>query len=40
VPGWRLALLTLAAAILVWRTRLHLLWMIAFGALVGGMGWV
>ena len=39
-PGWRHVLLTVAAAILVWRTRLHLLVMIAVGAIVGGLGWV
>ncbi len=39
-PGWRHVLLTVAAAVLVWRTRLHLLVMIAVGAIVGGLGWV
>jgi len=39
-PGWRHLLLTVAAAVLVWRTRLHLLVMIAVGAIVGGLGWV
>jgi chromate transporter len=39
-PGWHQVLPTAAAAILVWRTRLHLLWMIAAGALIGGMGWI
>jgi chromate transporter len=29
-----------AAALLVWRTRLHLLVMISFGALVGALGWI
>jgi chromate transporter len=29
-----------AAALLVWRTRLHLLWLIAAGALLGGFGLV
>jgi chromate transporter len=33
-------LLTIAAAVLVWRTRLHLLVMIAIGAIAGGLGWV
>jgi chromate transporter len=37
-PG--LVIVTCIAALLVWRTRLHLLWMIAGGALVGAMGWV
>ena len=39
-PGWRHVLLTVAAAVLVWRTRQHLLVMIAVGAIVGGLGWV
>lgn len=37
---WRSLLLTGAAALLVWRTRLHLLWMIAAGALLGMLGHV
>lgn len=32
--------LTLAAALLVWRTRIHLLWLLAAGALLGAFGWV
>jgi chromate transporter len=39
-PGWRHLLLTVAAAVLVWRTRLHLLVMIAIGAIIGGLRWV
>ncbi len=38
--GWWHVLLTVAAALLVWRTRLHLLVMIGIGAIVGGLGWV
>ena len=37
---WPLWLLAAVATLLVWRTRLHLLWMIGAGALLGGMGWV
>jgi chromate transporter len=40
VPGWRHALLTLAAALLVWRTRLHLLVLVGAGALIGALGWI
>lgn len=36
----RLWLLTLACTLLVWRTRLHMLWLLAAGALLGIMGWV
>ena len=37
---WPLWLLTAAATLLVWRTRLHLLWMIGAGAVLGALGWV
>ena len=37
---WRLWLLTAVVAIVVWRTRLHLLWLLGAGALLGAMGWV
>jgi chromate transporter len=39
-PGWRHVLLTAAAAILVWRTRIHLVALIAIGGVVGALGWV
>jgi chromate transporter len=32
---WRLWLLTAVAALVIWRTRLHLLWMLGAGALLG-----
>jgi chromate transporter len=35
---WHLWLLTVAAALLVWRTRIHLLWMLAAGAILGALG--
>jgi len=37
---WRLWLLTLACALLVWRTRIHLLWLLGAGALLGALGWI
>ena len=37
---WPLWLLTLASVGLVWRTRIHLLWLIGGGALIGALGWV
>jgi chromate transporter len=37
---WPLWGLTLVAMGLVWRTRIHLLWLIAAGALLGALGWV
>ena len=36
-PLW---LLTAATTLIVWRTRLHLLWLIGAGALLGALGWV
>jgi chromate transporter len=37
---WPLWLLTVCATLLVWRTRVHMLWLIGTGALLGGLGWV
>ena len=37
---WRLWLLTAATALIIWRSKLHLLWLLAAGALLGGFGWV
>ncbi|HSV58907.1 MAG TPA: chromate transporter [Variovorax sp.] len=37
---WHLWLLTALAAFLVWRTRIHLLWLLGAGALLGGLGLV
>lgn len=37
---WPLWLLTGVTALLVWRTRLHLLWLLAAGGLLGWLGWV
>jgi len=36
-PSW---LVTLAATLLVWRTKLHLLWLLAAGAVLGWFGLV
>jgi len=35
---WPLWLLTAVATLLVWRTKIHLLWMIGAGAVLGAMG--
>lgn len=32
--------LTLGALLLVWRTRIHLLWLLGIGALAGALGWI
>jgi chromate transporter len=34
---WRLWLLSLASLLLIWRTRLHLLWVLAAGAVLGAL---
>ena len=38
--AWPLWLLSVVTVVLVWRTRLHLLWMLGAGALLGALGWV
>lgn len=38
--NWRLWLLAAVVAVVVWRTRLHLLWLLGTGALLGAFGWV
>jgi len=31
---------TIAATLIVWRTRVHLLWLLGAGAVLGGLGLV
>ena len=38
--AWPLWLLSAVTVVLVWRTRLHLLWMLGAGAALGALGWV
>jgi len=38
--GWAPWLLSAACMLLVWKTRLHLLWMLGAGALVGALGFL
>jgi len=38
--SWRLWLLTAVVTLLVWRTRIHLLWLLGAGALLGWLGWL
>jgi chromate transporter len=40
VHNWPLWLLSAASALLVWRTRMHLLWLLGAGAVLGWYGWV
>ena len=37
---WPLYVLTALTALVVWRTQVHMLWLIGLGALLGGLGWV
>jgi chromate transporter len=37
---WPLWALTAVSALLVWRTKLHMLWLLGAGAVLGGLGWV
>ena len=37
---WRLWLLSVVCMLLVWRTRIHLLWLLGAGALLGALAWV
>ena len=37
---WPLWLLTVVITVVVWQTRIHMLWLLGAGALVGALGWV
>ena len=37
---WPLWLLTVVVTVLVWKTRIHMLWLLGGGALLGAFGWV
>ncbi len=37
---WPLWLLALTAMLLVWKTKIHLLWILGAGAVLGAFGWV
>jgi chromate transporter len=38
--NWPLWLIAIVSGLLLWRTRIHLLWLLGGGALLGGMGWL
>ena len=40
MSDWPVALLTVVTTVIVWKTRLHLLWLLAGGALLGWFGLV
>ena len=37
---WPLWLLTVVITLAVWQTRIHMLWLLGLGALLGALGWV
>ncbi len=37
---WHLWLLTVVSAVIVWKTKTHMLWLLAAGGVLGWMGWV
>ena len=37
---WPLWAVTIVSALLVWKTRIHLLWLLGAGGLLGATGWV
>jgi chromate transporter len=39
-PAWHVWLITGVAALIVWRTRIHLLWLLGAGAALGALGFV
>ena len=40
VADWHVWLIAFAAAMIVWRSKIHLLWLLAAGGLLGWLGWV
>ena len=38
--NWRLWLVSIVSCLLIWRTRIHLLWLLGAGALLGALGLV
>lgn len=38
--AWRLWLVTAVTALILWRWKVHLLWLLAAGAILGGLGWI
>jgi chromate transporter len=40
VRDWPVWLIAIVSAVIVWRTKVHLLWLLGTGAALGWMGWV
>ena len=38
--NWPIWLLAVVSAVIVWRTKVHLLWLLGAGAVLGWIGWV
>lgn len=38
--AWRVWLVAAVTTLVVWKTRLHLMWLLATGALLGALGWL
>ena len=38
--GWPLWMVTAMTALIVWRTKMHMLWLLGAGALLGWLGWI
>jgi chromate transporter len=37
---WPIWAVTVVSALVVWRTRIHLLWLLGAGAFIGWLGWL
>ena len=40
LKDWPLWMVTAITALIVWRTRMHMLWLLGAGALLGWVGWI
>ena len=40
IEQWHVWVISLVAAVVVWRSKIHLLWLLGAGGLLGWMGWV
>ncbi len=40
LADWPMWVLSIASTLIVWRTKVHLLWLLGAGALLGALGWV
>jgi chromate transporter len=40
LKDWPLWLVTVTTALIVWRTKMHMLWLLGAGALLGWFGWI